>query len=1434
MIMEEEEIICSNPEDEQVPEILSPPSPLSSAIPQKEELYVTSFYVPSGAQHIHHPPLIPLPPPSLHGGPCVLEEGGALYYSPPNIHPGVYVIHHTMTTYPPTSNYYEGPAQIRMVSTNSAPPQAIPMQPPPGHIVQQILDQNGTLQHVILSLDPSVNPPNQPYVPIHPYGLPTGGNCISNGQAAQNPAGAHSPFGAPPPTYVPSNGGAPLRNPAHPLVTTQYPPPVISTASSSVPSSSSNTTTFTTSPCSSTPGGWAGGHHVSGGSGGGTNIQPGGGPTNHSTSSSSTNVIREERRIRGPTHERLLKKSKNRLVTESIVASNVPTNQGQTNTTSPPSSPSKRNLHRESKIYGKGNKEQRGAPSSSSGPSSSECRHLDDSEESGVGHEEEEEKETQQLLLELLSNIQAPKESNVTARGAVISWEPPVLESSDPKFEGLEPIPPSEFTYEVLLSDKGKEGRYRSVFKSESLNCRLPDLRPNTEYHIRIHTLLDNIKGGASEIVSFRTLPSEPDTPFPPKVASKSKTSINLRWNAPSDNGSSIQNYILEFDEGKSSPFSPIFTGRAKNYNVTKLSPATPYRFRLIAVNEFGQSRPSETIIAITQGAAPSKPVAPGLMEATKSSLDLLWSKRLTDSEFVLQRNDMTSGHGYISVYSGPDNQSVSTGLRRNTFYKFRLRAVNNEGESQWSDEVSYSTLPDKPEPPVKVAPKGKLHSNSFKVRWDPPGDDGGSKVTQYNLELDEGLGWRTLYQGMELEYICDGLTPGKQYFVRVSCQSSGGVSEFSDVCTIITEPVRPDQCPPPRLHGKPKADHLYLKWSWPEYDGGSRITDFEIDMTSPDNLTRTAYKGRDNECAVASLLPGRPYLFQVRAHNKSGAGPWSDSLEVVSGAGAPGQPKEPKFTIRSPYAVIFTWEAPINNGAIITEYCLEIANISLSRAYQVSDSSSEDESSNNEEENDEEVQDNDDSSDDSSSDEEKEYDASRNSDSYDESDSEEDTSSDAAPPYSSSSKRKTIETKSLKSNSQSRIQEVKEPEFISIYVGPNTSFESRSLSPASTYLTRLVAFNSAGKSPPSNSVTKLVTPAAPPAQITSIRLRKSGSTWLRISWKMPDPQGEDITHYKVDMGTVIVPTNGSESNILLSDLKPDSAYNIRVQAINSIGTGPFSQIYRFSTMPLPPAPPKIECINANHNSIKLKWGDSKSVDLCHYNLEMENSRNQFQTVYSGSIVSHKINKLSENTTYRFRITASNEAGHGPYSAVYEITTLYAHPPPLKSVPRVSSITSDGCLVEWTPVKMLYAQGTLNYKVQLTKVKDHDSKIIYSGGDVSFRISGLEPRSDYTIKVLPVRVPAPGLAELVGPSSSPGIFTTLGGDLGRGVPGSSSMSLLGSSSKLSCGSQKPEKKAFTDQQWAFFILVGFSVFAMAVAVVMHQIIGWSKEDESGD
>ena len=196
-------------------------------------------------------------------------------------------------------------------------------------------------------------------------------------------------------------------------------------------------------------------------------------------------------------------------------------------------------------------------------------------------------------------------------------------------------------------------------------------------------------------------------------------------------------------DEGKGVGYgyAEVFKGRGKSFNVTKLQVATPYRFRLIAVNELGRSQPSEAVTIYTQGSVPPQPQPPGLKEATKSSLHLVWSKRLTDNDFTLQMEDRINGTR--AVYTGSEVQHVCYGLDRNAPYKFKLQAANYEGRSPWSAEVTYVTLPDVPGPPLRPASKGRLHSHSFKVRWDPPADDGGSPITQYVLELDDGRGKR-------------------------------------------------------------------------------------------------------------------------------------------------------------------------------------------------------------------------------------------------------------------------------------------------------------------------------------------------------------------------------------------------------------------------------------------------------------------------------------------------------------------------------------------------------------------------------------------------------------------------------------------------------------------------------------------------------------------
>ena len=130
----------------------------------------------------------------------------------------------------------------------------------------------------------------------------------------------------------------------------------------------------------------------------------------------------------------------------------------------------------------------------------------------------------------------------------------------------------------------------------------------------------------------------------------------------------------------------------------------------------------------------------------------------------------------------------------------------------------------------------------------------------------------------------------------------------------------------------------------------------------------------------------------------------------------------------------------------------------------------------------------------------------------------------------------------------------------------------------------------------------------------------------------------------------------------------------VRVQAVNGVGVGGWSNPCRVTTSPLPPLPPRLECTTAGHNSLRLRWvhpslstSSSSPSSPMLYTLEMENPRKGgWQVMYTGSSHSHKVGRLSETTIHRFRISASNESGQGPYSPVAAFTTLKAPPATLK------------------------------------------------------------------------------------------------------------------------------------------------------------------------
>lgn len=851
----------------------------------------------------------------------------------------------------------------------------------------------------------------------------------------------------------------------------------------------------------------------------------------------------------------------------------------------------------------------------------------EDGEESSSVPDEDEDVAS---IIEQLSTVQLPQVSEITSRGALIQWTAPLPSENVV-------INTRDLQYNVLLSDRGKEGKYKVIFRGKSMSCRIRDLRPGQEYYVCLQVYLEGLSGSASEAAVFETPSCEPDQPLPPKLISRLKNSLQLRWNAPTDNGAPIQQYVLECDDGKGKDFVEICKTRGKQYSLQKLQPSTAYTFRLAAINERGRSLYSDTVTYSTSGNPPPQPAPPILKHATSSSLHLTWTRRSQDEDYILQLNDNESGHGFLPAYTGRDVSYECQNLRRATSFQFRLKAENDAGQSPFSDEVAFRTLPERPGRPQKPLVKGKIHANHFKVKWDPPVDRGGAEINVYFVEISSGACFERIYTGPDTEAICDRLNPGTTYQVKVACEGPGGTSQFSEPLTVTSEAVAPDAPSPPYCCNAPGPHAAVLQWDKPEYNGGALVTEFEVELQHQINVQskQIIYKGKETYCVAANLLPGEHYCARVRSINRIGFGPWSSDFVFAAGAAAPNAPNCPTVAVRSPTQLTVSWNEPKTNGAQITEYRLEYAVNDQNDCYNIT------------------------------------------------------------------------------------------------YQGVQTTAEVRSLAPFTTYYFRVCAINVAGKSPFSD-VACQKTPASVPSAPT-IESYEEKATSVYLAWTEPHDNGSPISHYNIEYLDRLISTDSNVCEWCIEELHPETTYKFKIQAVNGIGIGHFSNVLRVTTKPLPPKPPKLECVAIGHNSLKLKWGDGRNTDFVRFYVEMYYPRTrEFQEVYTGTSYLCRVNKLQEQTEYRFRVCAETDhAGLGDYSDEYIFRTNAAVPSSIKA-PRIaenaiasststSAVTTSSAVgshsncitLEWQHSKNTF-HDAVEYVLQWSKDKDQEFKMVSS------------------------------------------------------------------------------------------------------------------------
>ncbi|CAG9109339.1 unnamed protein product [Plutella xylostella] len=349
-----------------------------------------------------------------------------------------------------------------------------------------------------------------------------------------------------------------------------------------------------------------------------------------------------------------------------------------------------------------------------------------------------------------------------------------------------------------IVEKKEKFGSWQEALVTTTPECkgRVPDLKEGNTYQFRVKAVN---KAGPGE-------PSEPTAPhlakarfLKPLINRDKMCAVRVRA------GTTIK---LDVDiKGEPPPTKtwifnnkPVETGAGhklenEDYNtkltMTETSWANSGVYTLKAVNEVGSDEATVEIIVLDKPGKPEGPLEVSDIHA--DHVKLAWKKPkhtggLPLSAFVIEKMDVLTGKWVPAGTVDPDKlEATVTGLEPLHTYQFRVKALNEEGESEPLDTdhgILAKNPYDVPCPPG-LPDIVDWDEKMAKLKWEPPIRDNGAPITGYIIEvMDRDRG--EFVKAVEIQgNICQGVVPkleeGSQYQFRIRAVNKAGQSEPSE-----------------------------------------------------------------------------------------------------------------------------------------------------------------------------------------------------------------------------------------------------------------------------------------------------------------------------------------------------------------------------------------------------------------------------------------------------------------------------------------------------------------------------------------------------------------------------------------------------------------------------------------------------------------------------
>ncbi|MGO8673484.1 MAG: malectin domain-containing carbohydrate-binding protein [Capsulimonadaceae bacterium] len=245
---------------------------------------------------------------------------------------------------------------------------------------------------------------------------------------------------------------------------------------------------------------------------------------------------------------------------------------------------------------------------------------------------------------------------------------------------------------------------------------------------------------------------------------------IELTWTAV--NGATSYNLYQGTASGGEST-TPVTNSTTTSYDDTGLELSETYYFKVAAVNASGTSALSNEL-----SMAAGQPVAPTLQTATGTggAIEITWSGSFGATSYNVYSGTASGGEGTIPVDTTSSTSFEDTGLLTGVTYYFKVSAVNSDGTSPLSNELSASA--GLPIAPTLSSAAGS--SGSVALVW-----AAGQGATTYNVYRGTASGAESstaIATGITaLTFTNTGLTNGTTYYYKVASVNSDGTSPMSN-----------------------------------------------------------------------------------------------------------------------------------------------------------------------------------------------------------------------------------------------------------------------------------------------------------------------------------------------------------------------------------------------------------------------------------------------------------------------------------------------------------------------------------------------------------------------------------------------------------------------------------------------------------------------------